>query len=103
MSDSAIIHPDYIRIVERKPNGWLIKTGTLFYKRLAVNFQDLELLYGVSKEEMLAQLSRLNQGKQGFYLADLRHRQYRYCGVSSDSIKPVLRELGIGRIDPREN
>ena len=46
MSDSGVIHPDYMRVVERKPGGWLFKTGKMFEKRLpiAVEFQDFELL-----------------------------------------------------------
>ena len=99
MSHSAVIHPDYICIVERKPGGWLFKTGKMFYKRLpiAVDFQDFELLYGISKQQVVTELFRVNGGKAGYYLADLRHKQYRYCGLSPVDVKTTLLRLGIGR------
>lgn len=99
MSDSVVIHPDYIRIAERKPGGWLLKTGKMFYKRLPipVDFQDFELLYGISKQQVVTELFRINGGKAGFYLADLRHKQYYYCGLLFDDVKATLLRLGIGR------
>lgn len=98
MSEKAVIHPDYIRIVERKPGGWLLKTGKMFYKRLpiTVDFQDFELLYGISKQQVITELFRINGGASGYYLADLRHKQYYYCGLSAEDVKTKLRLLGIG-------
>jgi hypothetical protein len=105
MSDSKVTHPDYIRILERKPDGWVIKKGRLFYKRLpiaSVDMNDLKLMYGISEQQILVELFRINGGKVGFYLADLRHKQYYYCGLTIDEVKTKLRELGIGRNDPFE-
>ncbi|MEX0267808.1 hypothetical protein AB3R30_01575 [Leptolyngbyaceae cyanobacterium UHCC 1019] len=104
MSNSSVIYPDYIRIVERKPGGWLIKQGTLFYKRLpfAIDWQDFELLYGVSKQQMSVELFRINGGKAGYYLADLRHKRYYYCGLEFEDVKTLLHQLGFGGSDPNE-
>lgn len=101
MSDLAVIHPDYIRIVERKPSGWLFRTGSMFYKRLqiAVDFQDFEMLYGISKQQVVTELFRLNAGKAGYYLADLRHKRCYYCGTEWKDVANTLHSLGIGRSD----
>jgi hypothetical protein len=102
MSNSTVIHPDYIRIVERKTGGWLIKTGRLFYKtrKIAVDFQDFELLYGISKQQLIIELFRINGGLLGYYVADLRHKKYYYCGKALEDVKAKLLSLGIGRVDP---
>jgi hypothetical protein len=103
MSNSSIIYPDFFRIVERKPNGWLIKKGSVFYKRLPIatsDMADTQLLYGISSEQIITELFRVNGGKLGYYLADLRHRRYYYCGLEWENVKTMLRNLGIGRDDP---
>jgi len=101
MSKIAVVHPDYIRVLERKPGGWLLKTGTMFYKRLpiAVDFQDFELLYGISKQQVITELFRLNGGALGYYLADLRHKKYYYCGIQSMDIRNTLLRLGYGSVE----
>ncbi len=96
------IYPDYIRLVERKAGGWLIKKGEMFYKRLEIeiDFQDFDLLYGISKQQLAVELFRINGGKAGYYLANLRDKQYQYCGLNPEDIKTTLLSLGIGRLDP---
>ncbi|HAG81728.1 MAG TPA: hypothetical protein DCL61_11305 [Cyanobacteria bacterium UBA12227] len=105
MSDSVIIYPDYIRVVERTSGGWLFKKGKMFYKRspIAIDFQDFKLLYGISKQQVVTELFRVNGGKAGYYLADLRHKQYYYCGLKWEDIIITLQSLGIGQIDPIES
>ena len=104
MSEDDIIHPDYIRFIERKVGGWLFKRGEIFYRKhqLFVDCEDYELLYGISKQQVAMELFRINAGKAGYYLADLRHKKY-YCGLETEDIKAVLRSLGIGRADPYED
>lgn len=100
--DTNIYHPDYYRVIERIPGGWLFKKGELFHKTLpiSVDFNDFELLYGISKRQIIVELLRLEEGKVGYYLANLRKKQYYYCGTEPKEVKQKLRELGIGRDDP---
>lgn len=103
MSDSNVTHPDYIRIVERVPGGWMFKKGRLFHKRVPIasaDLDDFELMYGISKQQAAVELFRVNGGKAGYYLADLRHKRYYYCGTDSEAIKATLLTLGIGRAEP---
>lgn len=96
-----IIHPDYIRIIERKREGWLFKAMKPFSVRVPnIDIQDTELLYGISKQQIIVELFRINGGRFGFYIADLRHKLYYYCGLEAEGIKPKLFEIGIGRRDP---
>ncbi|WP_445634505.1 KTSC domain-containing protein [Nostoc sp. DSM 114161] len=102
-TDASVYHPDYYRIIERIPGAWHFKKGELFYKRLPIDFNDFELLYGITKQQITIELFRLNGGKIGYYLADLRHKKYYYCGTDPEGVKLHLRSLGIGRDDPMEN
>ena len=103
MPNSSIIYPDYFRIVEQRMGRWFFIKGTMFYKRLPLATSDLEdtqLLYSISKEQIIAELFRINGGKPGYYLADLRHKKYHYCGIEWENVRVTLRGLGIGRDDP---
>lgn len=104
MSNSKVIHPDYYRIVERQAGRWIVKASRMFCKTLpiAVDFQDFELLYGISKQQLIIELFRINGGLSGYYVADLRHKKYYYCGKALEDVKPKLLSLGIGRVDPLE-
>jgi hypothetical protein len=103
METSSIIYPDYIRIVERKVGGWAIKHGDWFYKRIPianVDMNDLQLMYGISHHRLSIDLFRVNGGKAGYYIADLRNKAYYYCGEHWRDVKEQLIKMGIGRHDP---
>jgi hypothetical protein len=48
-------------------------------------------------------LFRINGGRQGYYIANIKDNKYYYCGVEWEGVKAKLQELGIGRPDPIEN
>lgn len=100
INDTTVVLPDYIRIIERKPSGWLFKAMKPFSTYLKVDINDFELLYGINKQQILVELFRISGGKLGYYIADLRHKQYYYCGVEAEMVKQKLLEIGIGRVDP---
>jgi hypothetical protein len=45
-------------------------------------------------------LFRINGGKAGYYLANLRRKKFYYCGTEPAGIKGKILDLGIGREDP---
>jgi hypothetical protein len=59
-------------------------------------------MYGTTKKKVVIELFRINGGKPGYYLADLRNKQYYYCGTEPEDITAQLQSLGIGRPDPME-
>ncbi|MBW4667696.1 MAG: hypothetical protein KME60_09720 [Cyanomargarita calcarea GSE-NOS-MK-12-04C] len=100
INDTTVILPDHIRIIECKSEGWLFKAMKPFLTRKSVDINDFSPLYGINQEQILIELFRINGGKLGFYLANLRSRQFYYCGKTAESVKPKLIEIGIGRADP---
>jgi hypothetical protein len=103
INDTTVILPDHIRIIERKSEGWLFKAMKPFYTHKSVNINDFAVLYGINQEQILIELFRINGGKLGFYLANLRFKQFYYCGADAESVKPKLIEIGIGRAEPLNN
>jgi hypothetical protein len=103
-TDTSVYIPDCYRVIERVSGGWHFKQGELFYKTLpiSIDFNDFQLLYGITKQQVAIELFRLNGGKAGYYLADLRRKYYYYCGTEPEGVKTKLRSLGIGREDPIE-
>lgn len=84
----------------------LFKRGRIFYIKKArsrlTDFDDFELMYGISKQQVVIELFRINGGKLGYYLANLRNKKYYYCGIEVQDVKAKQLNLGIGRADPVE-
>jgi 3'-phosphoadenosine 5'-phosphosulfate sulfotransferase len=101
-----IIHPIRYRLIERKitpeRSYWHFRNGKTFYNPLNLPDGDIEFMFGTTKKKVVIELFKINGGKAGYYLADLRSKKYYYCGQDWDSIKVQLRSLGIGREDPTE-
>lgn len=102
MDTTTVYHPDYYRVIERVPNGWLFKQYELFYTTLPfpVDMSEFELLYGISKQKVAVELCKINGGKAGYYLVGLRNKKYYYCRIEPAGVKGQLLDLGIWREDP---
>jgi hypothetical protein len=98
----TIIYPEHYRIFECRNGRWFAKNPEPFYGINGRTLQEIEAKYNISSEQVVLNLFRINGGKAGYYLANLRDRTYHYCGTSWQDIKTKLRELGIGRDDPME-
>jgi hypothetical protein len=97
-----VFAPDYYRVFERLVGGWQLKASKFFVKKLPVDFDDFKLLYGISKQQVAVELFRINGGKAGYYLVNLRSKKYYYCGSDPTSVKTKLKLLGIGCDDPSQ-
>ncbi|WP_256874475.1 hypothetical protein [Nostoc sp. C057] len=103
MNDCTIVYPSYFRIFECRVGRWFIKDTEIFIgAENPVKDNDIAALYGVTEQQVVINLFRINGGKSGFYLANLREKKYYYCGQSREDVKAHLRSLGIGREDPME-
>jgi hypothetical protein len=102
MSTTSIIHPLHFQIIQRIGTIWYFKYGSVFYNRTDKSLpeSDRERLFGITKNKIVTELFRINGGKSGYYLANLRDKNYYYCGDDWASVKTKLKELGIGRDEP---
>lgn len=76
--------------------------GKPFYnpRRVPTDFDSILKEHELTRMNVMAALFRINGGKPGYYLANLRDKKYYYCGADWELLKVKLRELGIGRDDP---
>ncbi|WP_041566125.1 hypothetical protein [Nostoc punctiforme] len=101
MNDCTIVYPSYFRIFECRVGRWFIKDTEIFIgTENPIKDNDIAALYGVTEQEVVINLFRVNGGKSGFYLANLKDKGYYYCGQNREDLKAKLRTLGIGREDP---
>jgi hypothetical protein len=102
---SAFVHPSYFHVFCRVPDGrWgrlgsseSINTGDRS-SNLPSNQARWNLveLYGISAERVFIALFRINGGRVGYYLANLRDLAYWYCGPELADVQAKLVDLGIG-------
>ncbi len=102
MSNTSVVHPLHYLIVNRVGTTWYFKSGEVFYNHRHVEIQAerREERFGLSKSQVAIELFRINGGKPGYYIANLRDRKYYYCGTEVQDVKDKLLSLGIGRPDP---
>ncbi|MBD2775768.1 hypothetical protein [Iningainema tapete] len=101
--DAYIVAPVYYRVVRRCGTQWHFVKGESFYNPLnlpSMSLDDLFTSFGMSMREAASQLGKINGGKEGFYLVDIMHKHYYYCGTLPTGVKDKLIELGIGRREP---
>ncbi|MDF5733807.1 MAG: hypothetical protein PUP92_39010 [Rhizonema sp. PD38] len=102
---NKIVTPIYYQIYKRSGAGWFIKEpGKVFYSpdNEPTDLQNIVLSYNTTEQTVVTEFFRINGGKSGYYLANLRDKKYYYCGDDWESVKQKLLNLGIGRIDPFE-
>lgn len=96
-----IIYPIYFQVVEKEGRVWYFTQGEIIYNRTGKSIpQSKESIYGLTKQKIMIELFRINCGRDGYYLANLRDKKYYYCGLEFEDINTKLKELGIGRDDP---
>ena len=102
---STIIYPSHYRVFEFRSGRWTIKNIVPFstFSGASVDYNDTTSIFGISEQSVVIKLFRTGAGKAGYYLANLRDKQYYYCGLTLDGVKATLIELGIGRADPVES
>ena len=101
-----LITPYHYKVYERSGTRWFARDAAkVFYNATdqPMDLLNVEQQFGLTVEQVIVELFRIKGGKTGFYLANLRDRQYYYCGYSWEDVKATLRKLGIGRADPVES
>ncbi len=102
-ASSTIVYPVYYRLVVRRDNTWYFTKGDMFVNLFNAPWlqqEDLFSAFDTSMKKVANELRRINDGKQGYYIADILDKKYYYCGTELESVKIKLKELGIGRDEP---
>lgn len=101
-----LITPYHYKVYERFETRWFARDAAkAFYNATdrPMDLLNVEQQFGLTVEQVIVELFRINGGKTGFYLANLRDRKYYYCGYDWEGVKVTLHNLGIGRADPVES
>lgn len=97
------ILPYHYKVYERDGTRWFARDADrVFYNATnePLDLVNTEQHFGLTVEQVIIELFRINGGKSGFYLASLRERKYYYCGLNWEGLKTTLQGLGIGRAEP---
>jgi hypothetical protein len=100
----TLVCPIYYQIIHRRDNGWAFKHGKPFinlFNAPNLSCEDEFAAFDTSMKKVAIELFRINGGNQGYYIANLLDKKYYYCGNNWEDVKIKLKELGIGRDDPR--
>ena len=98
----SVFFPSYFRIYERHCDRWYVHPGQKFFAQsnLSLKQGKLEARYGLTIPEIVQQFFALARGRSGFYLADLKHHQFYFCGQSPDDVQATFWQLNITRPNP---
>ncbi len=91
---STVIYPSYYYIIKRQDGKWLTG-GSLLTSNVSRGLTGIEK-FGITKQVLLLELKYINGGKPGFYIANVKDKQYYYCQDWSE-VKRTFLSLGIGR------
>lgn len=102
---STIICPFHYQVYQREGASWFSRNPSrVFYNgtNQPMQLENVASQFGLTDKAVVIELFRINGGKAGFYLANLRDRKYYYCGTDWEDVKTTLHSCGIGRADPLE-
>lgn len=102
-TETPLVYPVEFQVIRRAGNEWKFKVCEVFYNPTGtqLDMKNIEKAYGLTKSKIAIACFRINGGKPGYYLANMKDKQYYYCGEEKESVKEKLRSLGIGRADPQ--
>ena len=93
--------PAYIQVVCREETEWhFCLPKRIIYAPVPHDtdfFTCREKQYGLTKAKIVLELRLLTGGKLGWYLVDMKHKQYYYCGEDWEDVRIQLQAMEIGR------
>ncbi|MDJ0616981.1 MAG: hypothetical protein QNJ63_09580 [Calothrix sp. MO_192.B10] len=104
-----LIYPAYFQVVHRRISSNTHRLCWAFWNsKIVANFSDRSFditktieYYNTSKKQIVYELFCINAGTMGYYLADLKHKKYYYCGTERSDVRSQFLKLGIGREHPQ--
>lgn len=100
----VIVFPSHYSVVEKHPSkGWGFWPTKRFFPALqleqllspANQFKSKCLEFGLDWNQVLSEVRQCG-GKPGFYLVNLRDREYYFCGSDLKDVKTFVQQQGIG-------
>lgn len=101
----SIVYPFHYQVYQREGVKWFVmEGGSVFYNGASapMKLKHVARQFGLTEQQVVIELFRINGGKPGYYLANLRDKKYYYCGLHWEDVRVRLQSLGIGRADPLE-
>ena len=97
---SDILYPESYQIFLKEPEQWIYIKSKVFYNpnKKSTDLDSTLARFNLKKTTVLCELFKINGGKLGYYLANLRNKKYYYCGTEAVDVKVKLLSLGIGRL-----
>ena len=97
----SVYFPSYFRIYEKDGESWYLHKGKKFFSSSNVSLDrgKTENRYGLKIVDIIRQFFWVGRGQTGFYLADLKHQKFYFCGNSIDDVRQTFWNLGITRPD----
>jgi hypothetical protein len=96
---STVIYPIYYRVIRCEGGKWYVKGAKLCSpNHIPIGLENVDS-YGITSESLLVSLFRVNGGKAGYYVANLRDKKYYYCGLTIEDVQATFLTLGIGRVE----
>ncbi len=101
MRPDTIVSPVYYQTYQRENLKWYAHNCRPLFNLTSVpiDLNNIEQQYGLTEKQVIIELFRINGGKHGYYLGNLRDKKFYYCGESWQDIKTSLLALGIGRLE----
>ncbi|MBW4617858.1 MAG: hypothetical protein KME17_00545 [Cyanosarcina radialis HA8281-LM2] len=101
MSATTIVHPLHYMTIRKEGKNWYFSPGDrIFYNPrnipVALTVEERLQRFRLTPASVMVELFRINGGRDGHYLTNLRDRQYYYCGTEWEDVKKTLYSLGIG-------
>ncbi len=99
MASTSIVHPMHYLIVFHSETTWYFKPGSgVFYNHknvpVSLDIEERCARFGLTPAAIMIEFFRLNGGKNGYYLANLKSQKYYYCGPAWSDVKFQLQNLG---------
>jgi hypothetical protein len=92
-----IFYPQYIYIVQKTAGEWRFREPSkIIYRGTSeIDLSHRETHYRLTLKQIIIELFKINGGKLGFYLADMKHEKYYYCGTQLDDVREKLISIGV--------
>lgn len=97
---TKICYPHYWQIYQHEGDKWYHLPGKRSVNEVCPQDEKplpkrIEALFGLTPQEVVNSLFKVNGGWQGLYIANLKERKYFYCGTDWEDVVNTFEMLGV--------